>query len=523
MQTKILEQYTNLLNTASSFSFNIKTKKTKSLHSHSQSRKLHNVEPSPKKYISKNFSTTSSIKDLLTLKTMARSFSFCARNFNKMKIDFQKKSDSLFKSLEFTDLKKLRNNSEYIHGIKVDLLLDLYEAKCKDNKTNLISEQAFLFLENFRKNCKKQKLLLGELNLGVESAKVLAKILREEKLIPKKLNDNSIKDEIVAEEMIEEEKTDEIKEMDFITYLDLHQNNITDIGIEILSPILSSLQSLISLDLSSNSISDTSLDYIINILVNNKSIISLNLSNKLGLNRNKFSFLAFEKFSKCLQRTSTLQFLNLESLYLSKVGLKSLELGLGGEASIISLNISNTGLNLYCGKILGNILLNTNLEEIFISDNKLLDYGVRQMIEPLKGKISVLPLKRIYGAGIGVSGLGFIFFMKNLASSKRLEIMNFSRNCLRGRVFADIASFFHENKSLIELKLSSCDIDWEGARGIGVGLTKNNNIQKINLNSNCLGNEGAKGIGEGLQENNSLKWLDISDCKIGTEGMYALY
>lgn len=529
MQTKILSEFTNLLNTASSFPYQAKSKKSKSLYSslHSQnqtqsSRFPFSRDASPSKtYISKNFSTTSSIKDLICLKTMARSSSFGGRNFNKTKTDFKKKSEELFRNLEFTDLTKLKRKSETIHGVKLDLLLDLYEAKCKDNKTNLISEQAILFLENFRKTSKRRKFMLGELNLGVDSAKILLNLLkdgRKSESVKKQKQNDYVIDQITSEGSINEEEDNYEDEIDFVTHLDLHQNNISDVGIEILSPILSTQVSLISIDVSSNSITDPGLNIIVRILSKNQSIISVNLSNKLGLNRNRFSFSAFEKLFLFLPNTSTLQFLNLESLYLSKEGLKSLELGISNNISLISLNISNTGLTSQCGKILGGIMINSRLQEIFISENKLSDSGVRKMIEPLKGKVKNLVLKRIHGVEMSVSGLGFISFLKTLVGSRDLEFIDWSRNCFRGRIFADISSFLLENKSLKELKLNSCDIDWEGGRGIGDGLAKNKYLKKIGLNGNSLGSEGAKGLGEGLVENNCLKWLDVSDCKIGDAG-----
>lgn len=528
MQTKILSEFTNLLNTSSSFPQQVKSKKSKSLHSQYQtppsSRFSFNINASSpsKTYISKNFSTTSSIKDLISLKTMARSSTFGGRNFNKSKNDFKIKSEKLFRNLQFTDLSKLKSKTEAIHGVKTDLLLDLYEAKCKDNKTNLIPEQAILFLENFRKTSKRRKFLLGELNLGVESAKILLNLLRGGKntiSVQKQNNNGYIIDQMTSEGSINEEENKYDDDMiDLITHLDLHQNNISDAGINILSSNLSSQVSLISIDISSNSITDAGLEQIVRILTKNKSIISINLSNQLGLNRNKFSLSAFEKFFLFLPNTSSLQFLNLESLYISKEGLKSLELGISNNFSLISLNISNTGLTSQCGKILGGIMINSRLQEIFISENKLSDSGMRKMIEPLKGKIQNLTLQRIHGVGISVSGLGFISFLNTLVESRNLEVIDLSRNCLRGRVFADISYFLLENKSLKELKLNNCDLNWEGGRGIGDGLAKNKYIKKIGINGNNLGNDGAKGLGEGLVDNRSLKWLDVSDCKIGDEG-----
>ena len=369
MQTKILSEFTNLLSTVSSFSYQAKSKKSRSLHSqnqaHSSKFSLNNDVSTSKTYISKNFSTTSSIKDLISLKTMARSSTFGGRNFNKSKNDFKKKSEKLFKNLQFTDLSKLKSKTEAIHGIKIDLLLDLYEAKCKDNKTNLIPEQAILFLENFRKTSKRRRFLLGELNLGIESARILLNLLKNGKntgSVKKQNKNNYIMDQITSEGSISQEDDKYEDEIDFITHLDIHQNNISDAGIEILSYILSTQVSLISIDISSNSITDTGLCHIVRILTKNKSIISVNLSNKLGLNRNKFSFSALENFFLFLPDTSSLQFLNLESLFLSKEGLKSLELGISNNISLISLNISNTGLTNQCGKILGGIMINSRLQ-----------------------------------------------------------------------------------------------------------------------------------------------------------------
>jgi hypothetical protein len=44
--------------------------------------------------------------------------------------------------------------AEYVHSLRVDDLLEVYQAKCQDNSINYSTEQAIKFVEKVRKVCR---------------------------------------------------------------------------------------------------------------------------------------------------------------------------------------------------------------------------------------------------------------------------------------------------------------------------------------------------------------------------------
>lgn len=65
-----------------------------------------------------------------------------------------------------------------MHGIQVNLILDLYVAKCKDNLIEYCPDTALKFIEKIKSSCKKRKIGLKDSHLGIESVKVLTKIMQ---------------------------------------------------------------------------------------------------------------------------------------------------------------------------------------------------------------------------------------------------------------------------------------------------------------------------------------------------------
>ena len=58
------------------------------------------------------------------------------------------------------ELKGAINKCAPINSLKVEKLLDLYVARCADNKINYLPEQAAKFIEKIRTTCKQGKLVL---------------------------------------------------------------------------------------------------------------------------------------------------------------------------------------------------------------------------------------------------------------------------------------------------------------------------------------------------------------------------
>lgn len=59
----------------------------------------------------------------------------------------------LINNLQEDDLDAAILHSEYIHSLKVDRLLDLYNAKCNDSNQRYNPEHAVLFVEKIKKSC----------------------------------------------------------------------------------------------------------------------------------------------------------------------------------------------------------------------------------------------------------------------------------------------------------------------------------------------------------------------------------
>ena len=75
---------------------------------------------------------------------------------------------------------------------------------------------------------------------------------------------------------------------------------------------------------------------------------------------------------------------------------------------------------------------------------------------------------------------------------------------------------------LQSLRISSSNINSEGAVALSVALKSCTNIQKLDLSSNTIGLEGAVALGENLRSCTHLKKLDLSFNFMGSEGTVAL-
>ena len=145
-----------------------------------------------------------------------------------------------------------------------------------------IPSQALKFLEKFKLSSKLKRFDLTELNIGLESAKVIYKILVK--------NDHFIK-------------------------LELEKNGFSDLGTIILADELRTSVTIIHVNLCSNDIGPEWAQAIFGCLLENNTIISLDLSSKEGLNRNRLGTQGVESLEWILQKNKTLQFLNLAPCY----------------------------------------------------------------------------------------------------------------------------------------------------------------------------------------------------------------
>ena len=358
------------------------------------------------------FSTISSIKNLLSAKAHSRPH-FRPGTANP-RLTSQNPMEFI-STMSMADFQRLRKETETIHSLKVDDILDIYTAKCKDNEVEYIPSQALKFLEKFKLSSKLKRFDLRELNLGLESAKVIYKILAK--------NDHFIK-------------------------LEFEKNGFSDLGTIILADALRTSQTIIHVNLCSNDIGPEWAQAIFGCLLENNTIISLDLSSKEGLNRNRLGTQGVESLEWILQKNKTLQFLNLGSTAIGLTGLECILAGLENNNTLINLDLANNELGPQSTNLIANTLYTTQLLELNLSNNKLTDVGIDKLAAMFRISTKNTILEKINLSNNLITSLGKNPYLKRLV---------LSNNRFSGRGFNNITYLLWENSTLTHLELRNCD------------------------------------------------------------------
>lgn len=428
------------------------------------------------------FSTISSIKNLLNAKAHSRPH-FRPGTANPRLIS-QNPMDFI-STMSMQDFQRLRKETEAIHSLKVDDILDIYTAKCKDNEVEYIPSQALKFIEKFKQCSKKKCFDLKELSLSLESAKVIYKILAK--------NTHFVK-------------------------LEFEKNGFSDLGCIILADALRTNQSIIHVNLCSNDIGPEGAQALFGCLLENTSIISLDLSSKEGLNRNRLGTQGVESLEWILQKNKTLQFLNLGSTAIGLTGLECILAGLENNATLIHLNLGNNEFGPASSNFIANTLYTTQLLELNLSSNKLTDAGIDKLAAMFRLSTKNTMLEKIDLSNNGLTSLGVAKLFDALQKNPFLKRLNLSNNRFSGRGFNNITYLLWENSTLTHLEFRNCDIEIEGGEALANGLSKNECLQSLMLSGNNLKDEGCKAIALSLVDNKKLKCLDLSKCRLKDGG-----
>lgn len=428
------------------------------------------------------FSTISSIKNLLSAKAHSRPH-FRPGTANP-RLTSQNPMEFI-SSMSMADFQRLRKETETIHSLKVDDILDIYTAKCKDNEVEYIPSQALKFLEKFKLGSKLKKFELRELNLGLEAAKVIYKILAK--------NEHFIK-------------------------LEFEKNSFSDLGAIILADALRTSQSIIHVNMCSNDIGPEGAQALFGCLLENNTIISLDLSSKEGLNRNRLGTQGVESLEWILQKNKTLQFLNLGSTSIGLTGLECILAGLENNSTLITLDIANNELGPQSSSLIANTLYTTQLLELNLSNNKLTDAGIDKLAAMFRISTKNTILEKIDLSNNQITSLGVAKLFDALQKNPYLKRLVLSNNRFSGRGFNNITYLLWENATLTHLELRNCDIESEGGEALANGLSKNEGLQYLMLSNNNLKDDGCKSIAGALVDNKKIKCLDLSKCRLRDGG-----
>ena len=352
-------------------------------------------------------------------------------------------------------------------------IIELIRAKCKDIGIDLRENMINKFKEYCNSKCKNRVVDLSENYIGIYSIKLISKILY-----------NS----------------------DRIARLNLTRNNLGDQGIEILVNSIKNSTSLVSLNITSNSITYKGGEIIFSQLQNQQSIIDLNISSKEGVNRNRLTSRGIKDIEDFLKNNIFIEKFNLCGNGIKDEGFILLSKGLNENNNLMNLNISNNDIHIK-GFIQGlNKISNCKLYSLNISNNPILDDGLKKLTDSLKNFQNLHKLN-ISNCDFGYPG--FEYLINALQTIKRIEYLNVSKNYLYSKNFGKLKPCF-STFGIKYLNMSKCSLGNESTFNLGEGLLTNETIVKLNISGNTIGDLGFRSFIPLFTKNNIMESFDCS-------------
>ena len=284
------------------------------------------------------------------------------------------------------------------------------------------------------------------------------------------------------------------------------RNNLGDQGVEILVNSIKNSKSLISLNITSNSITYKGGEIIFSQLQNQQSIIDLNISSKEGINRNRLTSKGLKDIEDFLKINIFIENFNLCGNGIKDEGFILLSKGLNENNNLLDLNISNNDIN-FKGFIQGiNMISICKLYSLNISNNPILDDGLKKLTDSLKNFQNLHKLN-ISNCDFGYPG--FEYLINALQTIKRIDHLNVSKNYLFSKEFAKIKPCF-STFGIKYLNMSKCSLGNESTFYLGEGLINNETIIKLNISGNKIGDLGFRSFIPLFTKNNVMESFNCS-------------
>lgn len=293
---------------------------------------------------------------------------------------------------------------------------------------------------------------------------------------------------------------------DKIAYLDLAQNNLGDIGVQILCDAIQSSISLVMLNVTSNGISHKGGDSIFKMLIDQKSIISMNLSSIEGINRNRICAVGMKNIVQALKCNGFIEDLNLGGNSIKNEGLKLIAEGMNINNHLHNINISNNELTSIGIQTCFDQIKSSKIIELNISSNPIKNEGLMKIAGCL-GNFSLI--RKLNVSNCGIDFKGFYDLIINLQNIKRLESLDISENDLNTNRFSSIKSFFQQC-GIKSLNMSKCNLANNSGYALGQCLCVNDSIRKIELKGNKITDKGFRSFIPLPKVNSTIESFDIS-------------
>ena len=369
--------------------------------------------------------------------------------------------------------KMIQDMVENIYIFNDEEINELIRAKCKDIGIDFREGMVQKFKEFCNTKCRNRVLNLSECYLGINSIKLISNILYTS---------------------------------DRIACINLTRNNIGDEGIEILVDSIKNSVSLIALNITSNSITYRGGQIIFSQLCNQQSIIDLNISSIEGVNRNRLTAAGVKNIENFFKQNKFIEKFNISGNSIKEEGFISISKGLNKNDNLLSINLSNNDIR-NKGFIQGiNLITTCNLSYLNISNNPILDEGIKKLTDSLSNFPNLCSLNV---SNCGILFDGFEYLISSLQIYKRIEHLNISGNNLKYKHFEKVKICF-AGFGLRSLNISRCSLENQSTYSLGECIAANETIKYLNISQNQIKDEGFQSFVELFSNNNVIESFDCS-------------
>ena len=394
-------------------------------------------------------------------------------NTNNLIRTYSPKMRPMSASISSYNKKISQNLNENLYVFNHEEIVGLVNARCKDLGIDVRDNMYYKFEDYTKAKCKNRIVDLSECFIGINSIMIISSILY-----------NS----------------------DRISRLNLTRNNLGDTGVKILINSIKDSHSLVSLNITSNSITHKGGEVIFGELINQQSIIDLNVSSIEGTNRNRLTADGIKNIEKFLKKNLFVKSLNICGNSIKDEGFINLAKGLNNNQSLNKLIISNNdihpgGLGLGLDEISSN-----KLSVLNISNNPILDIGIKKLTDCLKNFNNLNKLNVSY---CGFEFPGFEHLMNLLQYIKRIEYLNISGNNIKSENFENVKPCF-STFGVKYLNMANCSLGNNSTLILGECLEGNETLKSINISNNKITDLGFRSFIPLFKNNNSIENFDCS-------------
>ena len=348
--------------------------------------------------------------------------------------------------------------------------------------------------------------------------------------------------------------------------IDVSRNHLQTIGAKKIVKALRKISALEKLNLSNNNITGEAADDIMNAIFFNAKLQEIDISEnnlltagvkkimntlqgintlrKLCLSDNNITSEAADDIAAVVCCNTSLQEIDVSRNNLQTIGAIKIAKALGKISALEKLNLSNNNITGEAADDIADVIYNTKLQEIDISENYLLTAGVQKIMKALQG---INTLRKLCLGNNNITGKvandiaaviscntslwqidisrynlqtsGAIKIAKALRKNCALEKLNVSNNNITGEAADDIAAVISCNTSLQEIDASRNNLQIRGVKKITKALGKSFALEKLNLSNNNITGEAADDIAAVISSNTKLQEIDISENNLLTVGV----